>query len=149
MGPPSSEPKPGTDECGDVKRGPLKNDVSISMLILGFLQNSSFSRNSRTGYLGSAALQSVGGRGRGGVTQHWHSPHVASLPDPSWIDLLLLENSVGSSLPLKDCHRWHSQLISPVLSRSKHPNEGKTLLQEQSVVPTLIKVVFSTTTPCL
>lgn len=80
----SSEHKPGTDSPilmreGEVNRGPLKNDVSISMLILGLHQSNSFSLNSGTGYQSSAVLLSVGGRGQSRVTQHCHSPDVASL----------------------------------------------------------------------
>lgn len=101
----SSEHKPGTDSTilmreGEVNRGPLKNDVSISMLILGLHQSNSFSLNSGTGYQSSAVLLSVGGRGQSRVTQHCHPPQRGQSPDLSRVDLLL-GNSVGSSPPLK------------------------------------------------
>lgn len=79
----SLEHKPGPDSpilmCeGDVNRGSLKNDASISMLILGRqLQSEQPDR-----YLSSAVLLSVTGRGRGGVTQHCHSPHPHVVQTP-------------------------------------------------------------------
>lgn len=50
-----SEHSPGTDSpilmCeGDVNRGPLKNDVSISMLILGCTENKHVFLKSKTGH---------------------------------------------------------------------------------------------------
>lgn len=86
----SLEHKPGPDSpilmCeGDVNSGPLKNDVSISMLILGSQHGSS-----------PVCRRQRAGRGHPALPL----PPRGQSPDTSWVDLLL-ENSVGSSLPLK------------------------------------------------
>lgn len=93
----SLEHKPGPDSpilmCeGDVNRGPLKNDVSISMLILGV----SFSRNGTEHCCSPGCRRQRAGRGHPALPL----PPRGQSPDTSWVDLPL-ENSVGSSLPLK------------------------------------------------
>lgn len=165
MHPLSSEHGPGTHSptlmCeGDVNRGPLKNDVSISMLILGCAEKERVFLQGRMGQHSSKKHPQGGirgppggvqGAGLGAVVGGIDTPPAWSAPRiPGRLICRFWKTVFASCLSPGKCHGGAFWLFSVVLSRSKPRNsltkncaKGTIPTEVQSVLPILSLKCFS------